>query len=154
MLAYAQYFQIPSHQHESWAIAGLIHDADWEKYPQEHPKIICTWLKANHATKEIINAVQAHGFTFGVEPTSLMARSLRAIDELTGLITAVALVKNKSLADVTLESILKKWPQKSFASGASRVDILRGANELGIPLNTHIQIVLSSMQKISDTLNL
>ncbi len=154
MIGYAQHFQIPQDQHESWAIAGLIHDADWEKYPQEHPKIIVNWLKDHDANDQIVNAVESHGFAFGVDPTSLMARSLRAVDELTGLITAVALVKNRSLAQVTLESILKKWNQKGFAAGASREDIQRGADELGIPLNTHIQIVLSSMQKISATLNL
>ncbi len=154
MLGYAQHFNIPQEEHESWAIAGLIHDADWEAHPDEHPKVISSWLMAQNVAPQIINAVEAHGFAFNVEPESLMARTLRAVDELTGLITAVAMVKGKSLAAVTVESVLKKWPEKKFAAGASREDIERGAKELDIPLDQHIQIVLSSMQKISDTLDL
>lgn len=154
MLGYAKYFHIPAHEQEFWAIAGLIHDADWQAHPDQHPKVILSWLSENNVHPDIINAVAAHGFAFNIEPESQMALTLRAVDELTGLITAVALVKNKSLAAVTVESVLKKWPEKSFAAGASRADIEQGTQELGIPLKQHIAIVLSSMQSISATLGL
>ena len=67
MLAYADYFKIPEKDKEMWSVAGLIHDADWEKYPEEHPQVIINWLKEQDADKDLINAVAAHGFEFEVE---------------------------------------------------------------------------------------
>ncbi len=155
MLAYADHFGIKDpHEREKWAIAGLIHDADWEKYPEQHPKVIITWLKEQQAPAEIINAVAAHGFQFGVEAKTLMARVLRAVDELTGLIVAVALVKGRNLDQVRVESILKKWKDKHFAAGVNRAEIEQGAQELGLPLEKHIAITLAGMKKIKSTLGL
>lgn len=155
MLSYADYFEIKESEKKKWTVVGLIHDADWEKYEDQHPQIILNWLGKQSAGEDILNAVAAHGFEFGIEPKTLMAKTLRAVDELTGLIVAVALVKkSKRLADVTIKSVQKKWKDKAFARGVNREDIERGAQEIKVPLEKHIEIVLSAMQKIADELSL
>lgn len=154
MLFYSKYFQIPEDQQIEWGVAGLLHDADWEKFPDQHPDIITKWLIEQNASVHIINAIQSHGFSFPTKPNCQMAHTLRAVDELTGLITAVALIKGRSLANVTVESILKKLPETKFASGVNRQDIIQGAQEINIPLEKHIANVLNAMQSISDTLEL
>ena len=155
MLTYADHFSVPKAESEKWAVAGLIHDADWEKHPDQHPEVVMAWLEEQDANPAIINAVAAHGFEFSTQPETLMARTLRAVDELTGLIVAVALVReSKKLADVTVESIRKKWGSTGFAKGVKREDIERGADEIGVELNQHIAIVLKAMQNASDALGL
>jgi len=154
MRFYADYFNVSEEDKEKWAIAGLLHDADWEKYPHQHPRVIVDWLKDNGADEMIVNAVAAHGFEFGVEPKSLMAKVLRAVDELTGLIVAVALVKGKKLSNVRVESVMKKMKDKAFARGVSREDIKRGAQEINIELKEHIKNVLVALQKVADKLEL
>ena len=155
MKAYAKYFGINDKKEiEKWQIAGLIHDADWEKYPEKHPQVIVEWLKKVEADDDIINAVASHGKEFGVEPKTLMAKTLRAVDELTGLIVAVALVKGKDLNNVSVESVLKKWKQKDFARGVDRQFIEESIKELGVSLEEHIKIVLLAMQEIKDKLGL
>lgn len=155
MLAYADHFDIADPEKEKWAVAGLLHDADYEKYPDQHPQIIVEWLKEQEADEDLINAVEAHGFEFGVEPKTLMAKALRAVDELTGLLVAVALVRpSKKLSDVTVDSVLKKWGDKAFARGVKREDIERGASEIKVPLEKHIEIVLAAMQGTSKVLGL
>lgn len=155
MEAYADYFKITGEEKEKWKVAGLIHDADWEKYPDKHPHIIVAWLIEQHISSDIVNAVEAHGFIFNVPAKTLMAKVLRAVDELTGLIVATALVReSKKLADVTVDSVLKKWKVSSFAKGVNRADIEKGAAEINVPLEKHIEIVLFSMQKIAAELGL
>jgi len=154
MLYYADYFEVTPEEKILWGIAGLIHDADWEKYPDDHPQIIVKWLQDQNASDEVINAVASHGFAWSEQPKSLMAHTIRAVDELTGLITAVALVKGRSLANVTVESVMKKIPETKFASGVNRQDIIDGAKEINLPLEVHISNVLKAMQSISDTLDL
>ena len=154
MLHYAQHFQIPPSEQIEWGIAGLLHDADWEKFPDQHPQVIIQWLKDQNASSTLINAVASHGFQFSEPPQSLMAHTIRAVDELTGLITAVALVKGRSLANVTAESVMKKFPETKFASGVNRQDIIQGAQEINMTLQEHIQHVLTAMQQISAKLEL
>lgn len=155
MLAYAEHFAVPEPEREKWAIAGLIHDADWEKYPQQHPQIILKWLAEQDADHGTINAIAAHGYNFGVQAKTQLAKTLRAIDELTGLIVAVTLVRpSKKLADVTIEAVLNKWNVTSFARGVKRKDIERGAKEINMPLRKHIEIVLAAMQRIAPDLGL
>lgn len=140
---------------EKWKIAGLIHDADWDKWPEEHPHHLISWLNDHHVSEDVINAVAAHGFEFNIEPKTLMAKTLRAVDELTGLIVAVTLVQeSKKLEDVTVQHVLRKWNKSGFARGVSRSDIERGAEEIEIELHEHIAIVLRAMQDISETLEL
>lgn len=154
MAAYADHFQVSPEEKQQWQIAGLIHDADWEKFPEQHPKIIVKWLEESQAHPDVINAVASHGFELGVEPNCQMAHVIRACDELTGLITAVALVKGRDISAVTVESVKKKWKQKDFAAGVKREDIERGAAEINISLEDHIQIVLKAMQNIKSELGL
>lgn len=154
MQTYAEVFNVEAEEKHKWAIAGLIHDADWQKYPDQHPKVIIEWLKEQAVDEDLINAVDAHGFDFNIEAKSLMAQTLRAVDELTGLIVAVALVKDKKLANVNLDSVKNKWNKKDFAKGVKREDIEKGAAEIGVDLDRHIEIVLEAMQKKADTLGL
>lgn len=155
MYAYADYFEVALSDKETWGLVGLIHDADWEAFPEKHPQVICEWLRGQGESDEVINAIEAHGFDFNIEAKTLMAKTLRAVDELTGLITSVTLVRpEKRIADVTVSSVLKKWKVSSFAQGVKREDIKRGAAEIEVPLEKHIEIVLTAMQGISDELGL
>ncbi len=141
---------------EEWKIVGLLHDFDWEIHPtlDEHPqkgeKILADLEVAQHLRRAIL----AHADHTGVPRKSLMEKTLFAVDELTGLIVAVALVKGRKLQNVTVESVLKKWKQKSFAKGVNRQDIERGAVDLGVSLPKHIEIVLEGMKEIAGELGL
>ncbi|NTV31574.1 HD domain-containing protein [candidate division WWE3 bacterium] len=155
MKGYAIYFDVPESESELWAVAGLLHDADYEAYPDKHPTVLTAWLEQEGEDVDLINAIASHGFELGVEANTRMARTLRAVDELTGLIVACALVReSKKLADVTVEGVLKKWKNAGFARGVNRSDIERGAAEIDVPLEKHIEIVLTAMQKDSDLLGL
>lgn len=159
MRAYARRF---GEDEEKWGIVGLLHDFDYERYPntehnpvEGHPSWGVRLLKEMGYPEEVCEAILAHADYMGLPRRSLMAKALYACDELTGLIVAVALVRpSKKLAEVTLDSIKKKWGDKAFARGVRREDIERGAEELGVPLDDHIQTVLSAMQDISDQLEL
>jgi putative nucleotidyltransferase with HDIG domain len=154
MRAYARKF---GEDEEKWGIVGLIHDFDYEQHPtlEEHPFAGAKILEERGWPKDIIKAVLAHADHTGVKRESLMEKALYAVDELTGLIVAVALVRpSKSILDVTVESVKKKWKEKSFAAGVKREDIERGAQELGVPLDEHISIVLEAMKGIASELGL
>ena len=155
MSAYADYFKVSGEEKEKWQVAGLLHDADYDKYPDQHPQVILEWLEKQRADRDLVNAVASHGCDFAIQPKTLMAKVLRAVDELTGLIVAVALVReSKKLADVKVESVQKKWKNKGFAAGVNREDIEQGAKEIGVDLQEHISIVLQAMQGIADQLGL
>jgi len=154
MRAYARKF---GEDEEKWGIVGLIHDFDYEQHPslEEHPFAGAKILEERGWPKDIIKAVLAHADHTGVKRESLMEKALFAVDELTGLIVAVALVRpTKSILDVTVESVKKKWKEKSFAAGVKREDIERGAQELGVPLDEHIGVVLEAMKGIASELGL
>jgi predicted hydrolase (HD superfamily) len=147
---------------EAWGIAGLIHDFDYERYPnaalsadQEHPAEGVRHLRAAGYSDEICEAVLGHAYYTGVARVSLMSRALFACDELTGLITASALVKpSKNVADVDVPGIRKKMKDKAFARGVNREDVIQGAEALGVPLDEHIGLVLEAMRGSADTLGL
>jgi len=154
MRAYARRF---GEDEEQWAVVGLLHDFDWEIHPQlpEHPIEGARILRQRGVPEDLVQSVLSHADFTGVPRTRLREKALFAIDELTGLITAVALVRpNKSLLDVDVKSIKKKWKDKAFARGANREDIERGTAELGIPLEEHIQVVLEAMKEIATELGL
>lgn len=154
MRAYARKFK---EDEEKWGIVGLIHDFDYEQHPtlEEHPFAGARILEERGWPEEIVKAVLSHANHTGVKRESLMEKALFAVDELTGLIIAVALVRpTKSILDVTVESVKKKWKEKSFAAGVNREDIERGAQELGVPLDEHIAIVLEAMKGIASELGL
>jgi putative nucleotidyltransferase with HDIG domain len=154
MRAYARHF---GEDEELWGIVGLIHDFDYEKHPtaQDHPFKGTEILREKGWPEEIVKAVLSHARYTGVTRDTLMEKTLFAVDELTGLITAVALVRpSKSIHDVKLKSVKKKWKDKSFAAGANRADIEEGAADLEIELSEHIAVVLEAMQSIADELGL
>ena len=154
MRAYARTY---SEDEEMWRITGLIHDFDYEQHPtpEEHPAVGVGILRERGWPQEIIEAIEGHAPYLGVPRVSRMAKALFAVDELTGLITAVALVRpSKSILDVKLKSVKKKWKDSAFARGANREDVEQGATELGVELNEHISIVLNAMQGIAGELGL
>ena len=142
---------------EKWAIAGLLHDFDWEIHPtmEEHPQAGEPILREKGASEEIIHAVLSHANHTGVARESLMEKALFACDEVTGLITAVALVRpSKALYDLKVKSVKKKWKDKSFAAGANREEMEQGAEELGIDLWEHVGNVIQAMDAIAGDLDL
>jgi predicted hydrolase (HD superfamily) len=161
MRAYARRF---GEDEEYWGAIGLMHDFDFEKHPhmggslpQEewHCFAGATLLRRRGWPEETVLDVLSHANYAGVPRDSLLRRALFAADELTGLISAVALVRpSKSIMDVTPKSVRNKWKDKAFAAAVNRGDIERGAAELGVDLNEHIAIVLEAMKGIADELGL
>jgi predicted hydrolase (HD superfamily) len=157
MRAYARRFG----ENESlWATVGLLHDYDYEKYPdvsvEGHPVIGVRWLREQGWPDVVCRGILSHAEAItGVAPESLMERTLLAVDELTGLITAVALVRpSRDLRDVTLKSIKKKWKDRRFAAGVNREEVEHATERLGVPLDEHITVVLNAMQEEAAALGL
>jgi putative nucleotidyltransferase with HDIG domain len=157
MRAYARHF---NEDEEQWGVVGLIHDFEYEKYPdlgpEGHPFKGTEILREKGWPEPVIRGVQAHAPQLtGITLESPMEKAIYAVDELTGLITAVALVRpSKSIMDVKVSSVKKKWKDRAFAAGANREDIEEGAEMLGIPLGDHIAIVLKALQEIAGDLGL
>ncbi len=142
---------------ESWSVVGLVHDFDYEQYPtaEDHPFKGAEILRERGWPDETVRAVLSHADYAGVARKADVEKALFAVDELTGFIIAVALVRpSKSLHDVKASSVKKKMKQKAFAAGVSREDIVRGAEELGVPLDEHIGNVIEALQGIADELGL
>jgi len=155
MRALAKYF---GEDEDVWGLVGLLHDADYEKYPDKHPAKILRQLKDLDVPEDVVNAIHAHalGFNgFDKKPQSKLDWSIYCCDELTGLIIAVTLIRpTKKLSDVTVENILSKWDKKEFAKGVERERVELCEDKLGIKLNDFIEIVLKAMQEISSELGL
>jgi putative nucleotidyltransferase with HDIG domain len=142
---------------EKWGIVGLIHDLDYEQYPEQHCQKTAEILHEHGWPEEYIRAVISHGWGLrnDVEPLSPMEKTLYAIDELTGFVTACALVRpSKSVIDLTVQSAKKKWKQKSFAAGVNREVIQRGAERLGVGLDELIGDVIGAMRRIAGEIGL
>lgn len=142
---------------EKWAVAGLLHDFDWEIHPtmEEHPLAGEPILREHGVPEDIIHAVLSHANHTGIPRETLMEKVLFACDEVTGLITAVALVRpSRALYDLKVKSVKKKWKDKSFAAGANRKEIEQGAEELGIDLWEHVANVIKAMDSIAEELDL
>jgi putative nucleotidyltransferase with HDIG domain len=142
---------------EKWGIVGILHDFDYEKYPdlKDHPFKGVAYLEERGYADDLLKAILAHAEHTNVERDTDLKKAIFAVDELTGLIVAVALTRpSKKIADVTADSIMKKWKEKAFARGVDRKLIEKGAEELDIPLKEHIEIVLKAMQDISEKLGL
>jgi len=154
MRAYAQKF---SEDVYLWAVVGLLHDFDYEKWPSldDHPYKGNEILKERGYSDEIRNAILSHAEYTGVPRVTPMEKALFACDELAGFITAVALVKpGKSLAEVDAKSVRKKMKDKAFARNVNRNDIIQGAADLGVELEEHIAFCIEAMKGISDKLGL
>lgn len=137
---------------EVWGVVGLVHDLDYEKWPEEHCKKTEEILTERGWPDELIRAVVSHGWGIvtDVEPRSEMEKVLFATDELTGLVTATALVRpSRSILDMNAKSVKKKWNQKAFAAGANREIIARGAEMLGIELSELIAETIAGMRSVA-----
>jgi predicted hydrolase (HD superfamily) len=159
MRAYAGKF---GEDEERWGITGLIHDFDYERFPnnthsptEEHPSEGVRILRAKGYPEDVLEAILGHAQYTNTPRESQMAKTLFAVDELTGLITATALVRpTKSVHEVDGRSVRKKMKDKAFARGVSREDVINGAQELGVDLDEHINFVIGAMQARSADLGL
>jgi putative nucleotidyltransferase with HDIG domain len=147
---------------ERWGLAGLIHDFDYEKFPnpdhsptEGHPAHGVRVLREKGWPEDILQAILGHGTYTGVARETRMAKALFAVDELTGLITATAYVRpSRSIHEVDARSVRKKMKDKGFAKGVNRDDVINGAQDLGVELDEHIQFVVDAMRASADALGL
>ena len=144
---------------DDWGMVGLLHDFDWEIHPSldEHPMDGAPILRERGVPEDVIQSILSHASeATGVARESLRDKALYAVDELTGLITAVTLVRpSKNIADVKIKSVKKKWKDRAFAAGVNREDVEQGCEELGVDLWTeHVPLVLEDMQGIASELGL
>jgi putative nucleotidyltransferase with HDIG domain len=159
MRAYAAKF---GEDEERWGLAGLLHDFDYERFPnqahsptEEHPSAGVRILREKGYPDDILEAILGHAHYTNTPRESRMAKTLFAVDELTGLITATALVRpSKSVHEVDAKSVRKKMKDKAFARGVSRDDVINGAAELGVDLDEHITFVIAAMQARAEELGL
>ena len=159
MRAYAARF---GEDPERWGLTGLLHDFDYERFPnnahsatEEHPAQGVRILREHGYPEDVLQAILGHATYCGVARETTMARALFAVDELTGLITASALVRpSRSVLDLDGRSVRKKMKDKGFARGVSREDVLQGASELGVELDEHIQFVIEAMRPVADSIGL
>ena len=142
---------------EWWGVVGLLHDLDWQMFPEQHCDKTAEILREEGWPEEMIHSIRTHGWGIVTddEPRHIMEKVIYTIDELTGLITATALVRpSKSILDMKLKSITKKWKEKSFAAGANREVIAAGAEMLGLPLNEVITETLAGMRTVAHEIGL
>ena len=142
---------------EKWAIVGLIHDLDYERFPDQHCKKSREILEKRGWPEEYIRAIVSHGWGIcsEIEPQTKMERTLYTVDELTGLITAVAIIRpSKSVAGLEAKSVLKKWKDKSFAAGVNRSVIENGAAMLGVELKDLITDAIMGMRQVAARIGL
>ncbi|HEY0241072.1 MAG TPA: HD domain-containing protein [Gemmatimonadaceae bacterium] len=159
MRSYAEKF---GEDADRWGITGLVHDFDYERWPnnahsptEEHPAEGVRILRSRGFPEDILEAILGHANYSGVPRQSMMAKTLYAVDELTGLITATALVKpSRSVLEVEAKSVRKKMKDKAFARGVNRDDVINGAADLGVDLDEHIAFVIVAMQKVAGSLGL
>jgi putative nucleotidyltransferase with HDIG domain len=144
---------------ELWAMTGLLHDADYEEYPdlREHTQVLAGWLREGGYDERITYAILAHNdLNVATHPrNNLLSHALFACDEVTGMVTATSLVRpTKSILGLEVASVRKKMKTKGFAAGVNREDLVNGAAELGIDLDEHIANVIEAMSSVADTLGL
>lgn len=159
MVAYARHF---GENEDDWAVAGILHDFDYERYPNdahaadaEHPAEGVRHLRTLGVSEEICQAILGHAHYTGVARRTRMAKALFAVDELCGLITAAALVRpSKSVLDLEASSVKKRMKDKAFARGVNREDVMLGAQELGVDLDQHIAFVIDAMRARADDIGL
>jgi putative nucleotidyltransferase with HDIG domain len=159
MRAYAAHF---GEDPDRWGLAGLIHDFDYERYPnaahsptEEHPSWGVRLLRERGWPEDILQAILGHAAYCNVPRETRMAKTLFAVDELSGLITATALVKpSRSVHDVDAKSVRKKMKDKAFAKGVNRDDVMLGVAEMGVDLDQHVQFVIDAMRGVADAIGL
>jgi len=142
---------------EKWGIVGLVHDLDYERFPEQHCSKVKEILEERGWSEEYIRAIVSHGWGIcsDVEPQSKMEKTLYTIDELTGLISAVALVRpSRSVADLEARSVMKKWKDKAFAAGVNRSVIEKGTAKLEMELKELVADVIMGMRQVADKIGL
>ena len=141
---------------EYWGLVGLLHDIDWEMYPEMHCRKAPELLKEIGADDDFIHAVCSHGWTLcsDVEPVKTMEKFLFAIDELTGLVNATALMRPEKMKGISVKSVKKKWGAKGFAAGVNRDIIEKGAEMLGVTKEELIQLAIDGMTKVAPEMGL
>ena len=151
------YAEIYGEDVETWGLTGLLHDFDWEIHPtlEQHPQAGAPILRLRGVPEQVVRAVLSHADHTGVPRQSRMEKALLACDEITGLIIAVALVRpSRSLSDLEVSSVKKKWKDKAFAAGADREQIAAAAEEFGVELWEHVGNVILAMRPIGPKLGL
>lgn len=155
MAALARHF---SQNEQEWALAGLLHDMDWEEtkgQPERHSEVAREILEKTDLPPEVVRAVYVHNYLHNIKPETLLEKALYCVEELSGLITAAALVQpDRKLASVTEESIIKKFKSKSFAAGVNREIILLSPEMIGLELPELVKLALSAMQERADEIGL
>lgn len=147
---------------EAWGVVGLLHDFDYERYPndthsptEEHPSFGVRLLRERGLPDDMCQAILGHAAYTGVPRETPMAKTLFAVDELCGFLVACALVRpSRSLQDLGVKSVKKKLKDKAFARGVNREEVVQGAEELGVPLEEHIQFVIEALRPVEDRLGL
>lgn len=153
--AVRHYARLRGADEDLWGLAGLLHDLDWQKYPEEHPLKAVEHLKDAGYPEEVIQAILAHRSDFtGVEPEAELDKVLYACDELSGLVYAACLVRPTGIDDLKPKSVTKKLKDKTFAAGVSRDDVQRGVELIGLERSEHIQNVIDGMRSIGAELGI
>ncbi|MCG8466680.1 MAG: HDIG domain-containing protein [Gemmatimonadetes bacterium] len=158
MRAYARKY---GEDEERWGVTGLLHDFDYERWPndersstEQHPSTGVAILRDRGVDEDILDAIMAHADYTGVEASTLMSKTLRAVDELTGFITACALVRPTRLEGMKTKSVRKKMKDKAFAAAVSRDEMIENCEELGEDMSEHIAFVIAAMQDVAEDLGL
>jgi putative nucleotidyltransferase with HDIG domain len=154
MRAYADRF---GEDEELWGVTGLLHDLDYERYPDlgtGHPRVALELFRERGYPQELIDAVAGHADFLGVPRETRMAKTLYAVDELSGFIAACALVRPTGIEGMAPKSVKKKLKQPSFAAGVNRDEVQRGADELGVDFTEHVAFVIAAMEAQADKLGL
>ena len=159
MRAYARKY---GEDEDTWGVVGLLHDFDYERFPnpehsptEQHPSHGVSVLRERGLPEPLLEAIMGHASYTGVPRTSRLAKTLYAVDELCGFLIACALVRpSRSLKDLTVKSVKKKLKDKAFARGVDRDEVRRGAEELGVPLDEHIQFVIEALRPVEEQLGL
>jgi putative nucleotidyltransferase with HDIG domain len=157
MVAYARR---DGHDDELWGVTGLLHDADYERFPdmddaeQGHPRTIMAELERRDAAPEMVRAIASHADYLGVEPETSMERTLVAVDELCGFLVACAYVRPEGIRGLTPKSVKKKLKQPSFAAAVDRDDVRGGADRLGIDFDEHVAFVIAALEERADELGI
>ena len=154
MRAYADRFD---EDEELWGVTGLLHDLDYERYPDlgtGHPRMALELFRERDYPQELIDAVAGHADFMGVPRETQMAKTLYAVDELSGFIAACALVRPTGIEGMTPKSVKKKLKQPSFAAGVNRDEVRQGAEELGVDFDEHVAFVIGAMEERAEELGL
>ncbi len=147
--------RLRGHDEELWGLAGLLHDLDWERHPDEHPLRAVEVLRAEGYPEPVLHAILAHRSEFtGVEPESELDRALVACDELAGFVVACALVRPNGIDDLQPKSVVKKLKDRSFAAGVDRAEVTRGMALLAVDRTEHIRQVIEALRERAEELGI